>query len=116
MKRYSRIRTKPNFKNEMEFKYIETGRNNGYAAGNNEGLRYAYGNGFKYGWILNNDIIVDDRDMRPGQKFADAELMGIPYRVVISDKTLANGEVEITDRKTGESKMIKLDELRKEMK
>ena len=63
-----------------------------------------------------NDIIVDDRDMRPGQKFADAELMGIPYRVVISDKTLANGEVEITDRKTGESKMIKLDELRKEMK
>ena len=63
-----------------------------------------------------NDIIVDDRDMRPGQKFADAELMGIPYRVVISDKTLANGEVEITDRKSGESKMIKLDELRKEMK
>ena len=63
-----------------------------------------------------NNVIVDDRDMRPGQKFADAELMGIPYRVVISDKTLANGEVEITDRKTGESKMIKLDELRKEMK
>ena len=63
-----------------------------------------------------NDVIVDDRDMRPGQKFADAELMGIPYRVVISDKTLANGEVEITERKTGESKMIKLDELKKEMK
>lgn len=62
-----------------------------------------------------NDVIVDDRDMRPGQKFADAELMGIPYRVVISDKTLAEGKVEITERKTGESKMISIDELRKEI-
>ena len=37
--------------------YIQTGQNNGYAAGNNIGLKYAYKNGFKYGWILNNDII-----------------------------------------------------------
>jgi prolyl-tRNA synthetase len=41
--------------------------------------------------------------------------MGIPYRVVISDKTLANSEAEVTDRKTGESKMIKIEELRKEL-
>ena len=54
--------------------------------------------------------------MRPGQKFADAELMGIPYRVVISDKTLAEGKAEITDRKSGESKMVSLEELRKEIK
>jgi len=46
-----------------DYVFIETGRNNGYAAGNNEGLRYAYGNGFKYGWILNNDIIVDDPNL-----------------------------------------------------
>ena len=60
-------------------------------------------------------VICDDRDLRPGQKFADAELMGIPYRIVISDKTLANGEVELTERKSGVSKMISLEELRKEL-
>lgn len=51
-------------------------------------------------------ILFDDRALRPGEKFADAELMGIPYRVVISDKTLANDSVEITNRKTGESKLM----------
>ena len=63
-----------------------------------------------------DDIILDNRDMRPGQKFADAELMGIPYRVVISEKTLKENSAEITNRKTGESKIISIDELRKEIK
>jgi prolyl-tRNA synthetase len=63
-----------------------------------------------------DDIILDNRDMRPGQKFADAELMGIPYRVVISEKTLKENSAEITNRKTGEAKMISIDELRKEIK
>lgn len=65
-----------------------------------------------------DDVIYDDRDLRPGQKFADAELMGIPYRIVISDKTLAEGKVEVTERATGESKMYSienLEELRKEL-
>lgn len=57
------------------------------------------------------DILYDDRDKRPGEKFADAELMGIPYRVVISDKTLENNQAEITVRATGETKMVGLDEL-----
>ena len=61
-----------------------------------------------------DNIILDDRDMRPGQKFADAELMGIPYRVVVSDKTLAEGCAEVTDRKTGESKMVKISDLKVE--
>ena len=56
-------------------------------------------------------ILFDDRDARPGEKFADADLMGIPYRVVISDKTLAEDSAEITDRKTGESKLIELSEI-----
>jgi prolyl-tRNA synthetase len=60
------------------------------------------------------NIILDDRDARPGQKFADAELMGIPYRVVISDKTLAEDSAEITDRKTGEVKTVKLADLKVE--
>jgi len=51
-------------------------------------------------------FLFDDRDARPGEKFADAELMGIPYRVVISDKTLANNQVEITTRATGETKLL----------
>ncbi len=60
------------------------------------------------------NIILDDRDARPGQKFADAELMGIPYRVVISDKTLAEDSAEITNRKTGEVKTVKLVDLKVE--
>ena len=56
-------------------------------------------------------ILLDDRDARPGEKFADSELMGIPYRVVISDKTLAEQKVEFTERKTGETKLLTLEEL-----
>ena len=56
-------------------------------------------------------VLFDDRDVRPGEKFADAELMGIPYRVVISDKTLAENVAEVTNRATGEVKKVKLSEL-----
>ena len=58
-----------------------------------------------------HETLFDDRDLRPGEKFADAELMGIPYRVVISDKTLTNNQAEITNRATGESKLVNLDQL-----
>lgn len=37
--------------------------NKGYAAGNNIGLRYSYNNGYKYAWILNNDILIEDKDI-----------------------------------------------------
>ncbi|MBR2836753.1 prolyl-tRNA synthetase [Candidatus Saccharibacteria bacterium] len=57
------------------------------------------------------EVLFDDRDLRPGEKFADAELMGLPYRVVISDKTLARGEAEITERRTGETRLVKLAEI-----
>ena len=57
-------------------------------------------------------ILHDDRDLRPGEKFADAELIGLPTRLVISDKTLAEEKVEVTDRKTGTQKLLTLDELR----
>ena len=58
-----------------------------------------------------NEILFDDRNLRIGEKFADAELMGIPFRVVISDKTLTENKAELTDRKTGETKLISIDEL-----
>lgn len=57
------------------------------------------------------EILFDDRDLRPGEKFADAELMGIPYRVVISDKTLNDEVAEVSNRKTGETKLIPLKDL-----
>lgn len=55
-------------------------------------------------------IILDDRSARPGEKFADAELMGIPYRVVISDKTLAQDSVEQTSRLDGTTKLLTIAE------
>ena len=57
------------------------------------------------------ETFYDDRDIRPGEKFADSELMGMPYRIVISDKTLASQSAELTNRATGESRLISLDEL-----
>ena len=56
-------------------------------------------------------VIYDDRDIRPGQKFGDADLMGIPYRLVISDKTLAAGTVELKARTNSEAKQINLESL-----
>ena len=54
-------------------------------------------------------IILDDRaDKRNGEKFADAELLGIPYRVVISDKTLAEDKVELKKRTENEIKLLPL--------
>ncbi|MBQ1373498.1 prolyl-tRNA synthetase [Candidatus Saccharibacteria bacterium] len=58
-----------------------------------------------------DEVLYDDRSVRPGEKFADAELIGIPYRVVLSDKTLAEDAAELTDRRTGESQMIKIADL-----
>ena len=55
------------------------------------------------------DVILDDRDARAGVKFADAELIGIPYRVTIGPKALADGEVEFTPRATGETTRVSVD-------
>ena len=55
-------------------------------------------------------FLYDDRDARPGEKFADAELLGIPYRVVISDKTIEAGGIELTNRANGDTKVLTTDE------
>ena len=57
------------------------------------------------------EVIFDDRDARPGQKFADAELMGIPYRVTVSDRLLESSEFEVVERKTGEVEMLSREQL-----
>lgn len=61
------------------------------------------------------DFLYDDRDCRSGEKFADSELIGIPYRVVISDKSLAKKSVEITERKTGKTKLVPLTDFKKSL-
>jgi len=55
------------------------------------------------------DVLFDDRDARPGVKFADAELIGIPHRIVISDRGLEAGELEYRHRRDAESRMLKRD-------
>ena len=49
------------------------------------------------------EVLLDDRDERPGVKFNDAELIGIPYRITVGPRGLADGGVEFTDRVTGET-------------
>tara|TARA_B110000503_G_scaffold12497_1_gene16961 strand:- start:74 stop:523 length:450 start_codon:yes stop_codon:yes gene_type:complete len=55
------------------------------------------------------DVFMDDRNERPGVKFAEMELIGIPVRVTIGDRSLADGQVEIQTRRDGESLRIDLD-------
>ncbi|MCP1315024.1 MULTISPECIES: proline--tRNA ligase [unclassified Halomonas] len=53
------------------------------------------------------DVLLDDRDTRPGVKFADLELMGVPHRIVIGDRGLDNGELEYKGRRDTEATMVK---------
>jgi prolyl-tRNA synthetase len=57
------------------------------------------------------EVLYDDRDLRPGEKFADADLLGIPYRVVVSDKTAASGMYELKARTEDQTKDVSADEL-----
>lgn len=56
-------------------------------------------------------VIYDDRDVRAGEKFADADLLGTPFRVVVSKKTLENSAVELKARTEDETKLVHLDSL-----
>lgn len=52
------------------------------------------------------EVLYDDRDARAGEKFADSDLIGIPMRLIVSEKTIAQGGVEIVKRKTHESSFL----------
>jgi prolyl-tRNA synthetase len=60
------------------------------------------------------DVLLDDRDLRPGEKFADADLIGIPVRVTAGRKSLEDGAVDVRDRKTGEERRVNVADLGKE--
>jgi prolyl-tRNA synthetase len=59
------------------------------------------------------DVIIDDRDVRAGVKFSDAELVGIPYRLTIGKRGLASGTAEVTDRATGETVAVPFEQVAK---
>jgi prolyl-tRNA synthetase len=56
-------------------------------------------------------VLLDDRDQRAGEKFADADLIGIPVRVTVGKRTLEDGAVDVRDRTTGEESRVPLDAL-----
>jgi prolyl-tRNA synthetase len=62
------------------------------------------------------DVIIDDRPDRVGVKFSDAELVGIPFRITIGKRGLASGTAELTDRATGETVSVPLDDLAKHVR
>src|SRR3989344_4919021 len=57
------------------------------------------------------EVLYDDRDLRAGEKFADADLIGIPTQVVIGEKALASKKLEVKDRATGEMKEMTIEHL-----
>ena len=57
------------------------------------------------------EVVFDDRDARPGVQFADADLLGVPFRLIVGERNLANGDIEWKRRDTGESGTMKLDEV-----
>jgi len=59
------------------------------------------------------DVLLDDRDLRPGEKFADADLIGCPLRVTAGKKSLEDGKVDVRDRATGEESRLDVAELGK---
>lgn len=57
------------------------------------------------------EVLLDDRDVSPGEKLADADLLGIPFRVVVSEKTCSEGKVEIKERSQEEMNLVSVEEL-----
>jgi prolyl-tRNA synthetase len=62
------------------------------------------------------DVIVDDRPVRAGVKFSDAELVGIPFRVTVGKRGLAAGTAELTDRESGSTVAVPLADLAKHVR
>ncbi|WP_339674908.1 proline--tRNA ligase [uncultured Zhongshania sp.] len=60
---------------------------------------------------LGYDVLLDDRNERPGVKFADMELMGIPHRIVIGDRGLDNGMLEYKNRSASDNEDIAIDDV-----
>jgi prolyl-tRNA synthetase len=64
---------------------------------------------------MGKEVLLDDRDQRPGEKFADADLIGIPVRITAGKRSLEDGAVDVRDRATGEERRVSVAELDKEV-
>ncbi|GAB6154506.1 proline--tRNA ligase [Desulfosporosinus burensis] len=65
---------------------------------------------------LGVEVVLDDRDERAGVKFKDADLVGYPIRVTLGSKTLANGQVELRERKSSETQLVLVDDIAQQVK
>jgi histidyl-tRNA synthetase len=57
------------------------------------------------------EVLLDDRNARAGEKFADADLVGLPIRITVGKKTLEDGAVDVRDRASGEERRVSIAEL-----
>jgi prolyl-tRNA synthetase len=62
------------------------------------------------------EVLLDDRDERPGVKFKDADLIGVPFRVVLGPRALARGCVELVAREGGETREVPIDQVSAELR
>src|SRR3989338_2524292 len=92
-----RLESNPNVKKEAQKLYTDLSR-----------LQSNTGSSTKSGQNSNISVLYDDRDKSAGEKFAESDLMGIPLRIVISEKTLVKNSVELKERNKKESKLIKI--------
>jgi prolyl-tRNA synthetase len=61
--------------------------------------------------VAGRSVLLDDRDLRAGEKFADADLIGAPLRITVGKKTLEDGMVDLRDRRNGEERRVGIAEL-----
>jgi prolyl-tRNA synthetase len=79
--------------------------------GNDEGVISAADSLYEALQEVGIDVLYDDSDRRPGEKFADADLIGLPHRIVISAKTIESGRIEYKARTSSEAEMLSQEEL-----
>lgn len=79
-------------------------------AGKDEGARAAAE--ALYQRLGPDQVLFDDRDLSPGVKFKDADLLGMPVRITVSERSLAAGGAELRDRRTGETQILPLDQVK----
>jgi prolyl-tRNA synthetase len=60
-------------------------------------------------------VLLDDRDQRPGEKFADADLIGCPVRITAGKKSLEDGMVDVRDRRSGTERRFAVADLGKDL-
>lgn len=80
----------------------------GLGWGKSEAVRQAATDLYKTLLQAGHDVILDDRDLRPGVMFAEWELIGVPVRITVGDRGLANGQVEVLERAQTSAELVNL--------